>query len=92
MPWPCRTGNHEDTKNTKPDRREDEIEEMQMTIQPQRNQFIVSIFFVFFVALWFVLPDRASCAGTGRISLVKTPHGGIQPQAAVDGRGVLHLV
>ena len=26
------------------------------------------------------------------VALMRTPHGGIQPQAAVDGRGVLHLI
>src|SRR5713226_1652259 len=33
-------------------------------------------------------------AGTAaaRVELLKTPHGGIQPQAAIDGKGVLHLV
>lgn len=31
-------------------------------------------------------------AAPGRVSLVRTPNGGIQPQAAVDPGGVIHLV
>jgi hypothetical protein len=51
------------------------------------------------VALSFVLVlaaarplTRAASAAAPRVELVKTPDGGIQPQALVDGRGVTHLV
>jgi hypothetical protein len=30
--------------------------------------------------------------GAGRVTLLRTPYGGIQPQAAVDDAGVLHLI
>jgi hypothetical protein len=33
-----------------------------------------------------------SAAESERVKLVRTPEGGIQPQAAVDGQGVLHLI
>src|SRR6266511_6339223 len=31
-------------------------------------------------------------ADPGKVTLIRTPHGGIQPQAAVDSAGVLHLL
>ncbi len=31
-------------------------------------------------------------AGNAKVNLVRTPDGGIQPQAVVDGKGVLHLI
>ncbi len=34
----------------------------------------------------------ASAADSTRVSLVRTPDGGIQPQAAVDRQGVIHLI
>src|SRR5437879_4602476 len=66
-----------------------------MTVEPRRNQILVPIFivsFVSFVALWFDLPNPLAAATTPRVGLGKPPHGGIQPQAAVDNRGVLHLI
>ena len=33
-----------------------------------------------------------TAAESGRVKLVRTPGGGIQPQAAVDGKGVVHLI
>ena len=35
---------------------------------------------------------RLSAADSARVTLVRTPHGGIQPQAAVDRQGVVHLI
>lgn len=35
---------------------------------------------------------RLSAAEPARVALVRTPDGGIQPQAAVDNRGVIHLI
>ncbi|HVR36224.1 MAG TPA: hypothetical protein VMS21_10285 [Methylomirabilota bacterium] len=34
----------------------------------------------------------AIAAETGRVTLIRTPDGGIQPQAAVDAQGVVHLI
>ena len=42
-------------------------------------------------ALALLLPAPA-WAGAKAVKLVKTPDGGIQPQAIVDGKGVLHLL
>src|SRR6266511_291169 len=33
-----------------------------------------------------------NAAESGRVKLVRTPDGGIQPQAAVDSQGVVHLI
>jgi hypothetical protein len=35
---------------------------------------------------------RLSLAGRTEVTLIRTPEGGIQPQAAVDRKGVLHLI
>jgi hypothetical protein len=35
---------------------------------------------------------QALSTGGGKVALVRTPHGGIQPQAVVDAKGGLHLV
>jgi len=35
---------------------------------------------------------NATAADSARVKLLRTPDGGIQPQAAVDGRGVVHLI
>ncbi len=40
----------------------------------------------------FVLSHGLSAAESGRVTLIRTPDGGIQPQAAVDSRGVVHLI
>lgn len=37
-------------------------------------------------------PHPARTDGVGRVTLVRVPNGGIQPQAAVDGKGVVHMV
>ncbi len=42
-------------------------------------------------AIAFMSPGPLMAAPTA-VTLMRTPHGGIQPQAAVDGRGVLHLI
>src|ERR1700676_4950993 len=34
----------------------------------------------------------ATTAGTPQITLVRTPHGGIQPQTVLDRDGVLHMI
>ena len=35
---------------------------------------------------------RPAAADAGRVTLLRTPNGGLQPQAVVDGAGVLHLI
>jgi hypothetical protein len=50
---------------------------------------------VFVATLGVVVLDvRAAKAGDGpaRVTLLRTPHGGIQPQATVDASGAIHLV
>src|SRR5438128_3521551 len=51
---------------------------------------VLSVLMVIRTPVW----SRAGTSGTAaeRVELVKTPNGGIQPQAAIDARGVLHLV
>jgi hypothetical protein len=36
--------------------------------------------------------SRASATGTPRVTLLKTPNGGIQPQVVTDDQGVIHLL
>lgn len=43
------------------------------------------------VLICFVCHGTAT-AGSGRVTLVRTPHGGIQPQALADAKGVVHLI
>src|SRR5262245_12142453 len=38
------------------------------------------------------VPSGAEPDGASRVTLVRVPHGGIQPEAIVDGAGVLHLL
>lgn len=42
--------------------------------------------------LIFYFCHGAIAAGSGRVSLVRTPDGGIQPQALADANGVVHLI
>jgi hypothetical protein len=37
-------------------------------------------------------PSAPAADRTGQVTLVKTPDGGLQPQAAMDGEGTIHLV
>jgi len=37
-------------------------------------------------------PSRVAAAARGRVKLIRTPDSGIQPQAAVDSQGVVHLI
>jgi hypothetical protein len=37
-------------------------------------------------------PRPESTGGNGRVTFVRVPNGGIQPQVAVDGKGVVHMV
>jgi hypothetical protein len=41
---------------------------------------------------WIFLLLPIARAGDGKVTLIRTPDGGIQPQAAMDERGVLHLI
>jgi hypothetical protein len=40
----------------------------------------------------FDAPAFADDEGSGRVEVVKTPDGGIQPQAVVDSKGTVHLI
>lgn len=44
------------------------------------------------LGLTFCLTLRPALAGDGEIKLVRTPNGGIQPQAVVDDKGTVHLI
>src|SRR4051794_32526315 len=45
------------------------------------------------IALWLSLAlSTQAGAGEPQVTVVKTPGGGIQPQAVVDGQGTLHLL
>src|SRR5947208_1143738 len=43
------------------------------------------------ISIW-VLSFNLIAAEPGRVTFVRTPDGGIQPQAAVDSQGVIHLL
>ena len=45
-----------------------------------------------FALLLCLLGSGLSAAESSRVTLVRTPDGGIQPQAAVDSKGVVHLI
>jgi hypothetical protein len=44
------------------------------------------------LALWLMSPGASALGDSGRVALVETPDGGLQPQAMVDSDGVIHLV
>jgi hypothetical protein len=60
-------------------------------ISSMRSRHRLFALFVIFVSSWLALPGR-NVGAADKVELLKTPNGGIQPQAAVDERGVLHLV
>jgi hypothetical protein len=45
-----------------------------------------------FVSFVFLLAASLAVADPGHVSLLRTPDGGIQPQAAIDDKGVVHLI
>lgn len=45
-----------------------------------------------FLLLLFVLSAGLTAAESERVKLIRTTEGGIQPQAAMDNRGVVHLI
>src|SRR5438270_6398673 len=47
---------------------------------------------VWVYVVWLGLSGYASPAAEARVSFIRTPDGGIQPQAMVAGRGVVHLI
>src|SRR5437660_6347653 len=53
--------------------------------------FSISLSFILAAVSAHHLTPAASAAAP-RVELMKTPEGGIQPQAVIDGRGVTHLV
>src|SRR6266849_1153151 len=54
------------------------------------NVLVMSVLVVILTPGWS--GTGAARLTAARVELLKTPNGGIQPQAAIDGRGVLHLV
>ncbi len=44
------------------------------------------------LSLIYALVFFAVAAGAASVTLMRTPDGGIQPQAVIDGRGVIHLI
>jgi hypothetical protein len=44
------------------------------------------------IAMLFMLATNAITSGESAITVIRTPDGGIQPQAAVDSQGVVHLI
>lgn len=44
------------------------------------------------LALFMVLANGAAWAQDRQVTVAKTPHGGIQPQMVVDGKGAVHLL
>jgi hypothetical protein len=45
------------------------------------------------LSIWALMAFHANAAeNSSRVQLIRTPDGGLQPQATVDARGVLHLV
>src|SRR5438045_1070573 len=39
-----------------------------------------------------LLPGARAAEGSGRVTVIATPDGGIQPQAVVDAEGAIHLL
>lgn len=64
-------------------------------MQPMPFPFRTLTLFVPFVLAGLPTPvgaEDADKAGSGRVTVLRTPDGGIQPQAAIDARGVIHLI
>src|SRR5712692_551970 len=59
-----------------------------MRLRQLRLLFIV----ISFWALWCAAGSSPTRTGHPPVRLIRTPNGGIQPQAAVDSAGVVHLV
>ncbi len=48
--------------------------------------------FVILVFAALPFPAPADDEGLGRVEILRAPDGGLQPQAAIDGRGTIHLI
>src|SRR5690349_2835117 len=57
-----------------------------------RNTGLALLFIAILTNAALAYGSQALQASGTSIELVKTPNGGIQPQAAIDGRGMIHLV
>src|SRR5882762_2980186 len=55
------------------------------------NQKTALVRWIFRAFLWSLLAGP-SLADSAKVSLVRAPDGGIQPQAAVDAKGIVHLI
>jgi hypothetical protein len=53
---------------------------------------VVPPLWVFAFSILALAPCAAGDGASSRVTLLRTPDGGIQPQAVVDARGVIHLI
>lgn len=64
-------------------------------MRPMPFSFLIPILFVPCVLVVISTPvsaEDADEAGSGRVTVLRTPDGGIQPQAASDAKGMIHLI
>ncbi|HET7101466.1 MAG TPA: hypothetical protein VFJ52_09980, partial [Terriglobia bacterium] len=57
-----------------------------------RLRVILPIAIVMATATAFVYSETTRTPQAPQVKLLRTPDGGIQPQTAVDSRGVLHMI
>jgi hypothetical protein len=60
-------------------------------MKPKLNSMLSGLVAILLVQAGSVSPQSAQQA-TSKVKLLRTPNGGLQPQAALDERGILHLV
>ncbi len=60
-------------------------------MKPKLNSMLSGLVTILLVLAGSVSPQSAQ-QGTSKVKLLRTPDGGLQPQAALDERGILHLV
>ena len=58
----------------------------------QRLKIFWAVVFVLIAATAVVYSETAQAPQVPQVELIRTPGGGIQPQTAVDSRGVLHMI
>jgi hypothetical protein len=64
-------------------------------MQPTPFPFRISTLFVAWVLAGLPTPvsaEDSDKAGSDRVTVLRTPDGGIQPQAVIDAKGVIHLI
>ena len=57
-----------------------------------RLNVVLTITIAFVTATALVYSETSQAPRIAQVQLVRTPNGGIQPQTAVDSRGVLHMI